>query len=94
MSQRCQFRKWLSFVVENAAISRISKVLRSRSHCQIGPAGRFRANMRHLDVIQSPRQLARPGPVRADLCEEPAAQLAGKLLAGNCGRSAAADEAK
>jgi hypothetical protein len=33
-------------------------------------------------------------PVRADLCEEPAAQLAGKLLAGNCGRSAAADEAK
>jgi hypothetical protein len=33
-------------------------------------------------------------PVRADLCEEPAAQLAGKLLAENCGRSAAADEAK
>jgi hypothetical protein len=33
-------------------------------------------------------------PATADLCEEPAAQLAGKLLAGNCGRSAAADEAK
>jgi hypothetical protein len=33
-------------------------------------------------------------PATADLCEEPAAQLAGKLPAGNCGRSAAADEAK
>jgi hypothetical protein len=27
-------------------------------------------------------------------CEEPAAQLAGKLLKGNCGRSSAPDEAK
>jgi hypothetical protein len=41
------------------------------------------ANLRHLDVIQSPRQLARQDPARADLCEEPAAQDAGKLLAGN-----------
>jgi DNA-binding MarR family transcriptional regulator len=40
------------------------------------------------------RQLARQDPARADLCEELAARFAGKLLAGNCGRSAAADEAK
>jgi hypothetical protein len=32
--------------------------------------------------------------VRADLCEEVAALLACNLLTGNCGRSAAADEAK
>ena len=29
---------------------------------------------------------------RGDLCEEPAAQLAGNLLKGHCGRSTAADE--
>jgi len=53
------------------------------------------ANRRHPDVIQSPLQLARrPGPVRGDLCEEPAAQLAGNLLKGHCGQSTAADEAK
>jgi hypothetical protein len=44
---------------------------------------------RHSLVIPS-----RPDRARADLCEEPAAQLAGKLPAANCGRSAAADEAK
>ena len=62
----------------------------SNGHRQRRSAGPFRANMRHLDVnrLASLRGL---DPVRADLCEEPAAQLAGKLLAGNCGRSAAAD---
>jgi hypothetical protein len=50
---------------------------------------------RHPDVIQSHCQLARrAGPTRGDPCEEPAAQLAGKLLKGNCGRSSAPDEAK
>ena len=34
------------------------------------------------------------GSARDDLREEPAAQLAGKLLKGNCGRSTAADQAK
>jgi integrase len=52
------------------------------------------AGRRHLDDIQSPRQLARPGRARGDLCEEPAAQLAGNLPNGHCGRSTAADEAK
>src|SRR5260370_39230827 len=53
------------------------------------------ANRRHPDVIQSPLQPARrPGPVRGDLYEESAAQLAANLLKGHCGRSTAADEAK
>src|SRR5438105_15349543 len=64
-------------------------------HRQPDLLGPFRANRRHPDVIQSPLKLARrPGPVRGDLCEEPAAQLAGNLLKGHCGRSTAADEAK
>jgi hypothetical protein len=46
-------------------------------------ASTFASDMRHLDVIKSPRQPARQYPARADLCEEPAAQLAGKLLLGN-----------
>src|SRR5229473_4779390 len=64
-------------------------------HCSMQSACLKRANRRHPDVIQSPLQPARrPGPVRGDLCEESAAQLAGNLLKGHCGRSTAADEAK
>ena len=45
-------------------------------------------------LFNRPASLRGPGPARDDLCEEPAARLAGKLLKGNCGRSSAADEAK
>ena len=63
----------------------------------INTAGRHVSKVPTCDISMLFNRLASlrgQDPVRADLREEPAAQLAGKLLAGNCGRSAAADKTK